>query len=148
VEQEIRSCAAPDGVRRAWAKHGKGPVWRHWLEGLGERHTLVRYDERESGLSDRETKELSLERWVTDLETVVDAAGLDRFTLLGISQGAASAIAYAVFNVTRVLFPWLAVPRRGTAGWVIGGVPSDQRVMPARATVALKRPDASRWELV
>jgi hypothetical protein len=81
VEQEIRFCTAPDGVRLAWAKHGKGPpivkaanwlmhleydwespVWRHWLQGLGERHTLVRYDERGCSLSDRETKELSLER--------------------------------------------------------------------------------------
>ena len=121
VEQEIRFCAASDGVRLAWAKHGKGPpivkaanwlthleydwespVWRHWLEGLGERHTLIRYDERGCGLSDRETKELSLERWVADLETVVDAAGLDRFVLLGISQGAATAIGYAVRHPDRV----------------------------------------------
>ncbi len=121
IEQEIRFCAAPDGVRLAWAKSGKGPtivkaanwlthleydwdspVWRHWLEGLSERHTLIRYDERGCGLSDRETKELSLECWVADLETVVDAAGLNRFVLLGISQGAATAIAYAVRHPDRV----------------------------------------------
>jgi DNA-binding SARP family transcriptional activator/pimeloyl-ACP methyl ester carboxylesterase len=121
VGQEIRFCAASDGVRLAWARHGTGPpivkaanwlthlefdwespVWRHWLEGLGERHTLVRYDERGCGLSDREAKELSLDRWVADLETVVDAAGVDRFALLGISQGAATAIAYAVRHPERV----------------------------------------------
>jgi pimeloyl-ACP methyl ester carboxylesterase/DNA-binding CsgD family transcriptional regulator len=121
VEQEIRFCAAPDGVRLAWARHGTGPpiikaanwlthleydwespVWRHWLEGLAERHTLIRYDERGCGLSDRDTKELSLERWVADLETVVAAAGVDRFSLLGISQGAATAIAYAVRHPDRV----------------------------------------------
>jgi pimeloyl-ACP methyl ester carboxylesterase/DNA-binding CsgD family transcriptional regulator len=121
MEQEIRFCTAPDGVRLAWARHGRGPplvktanwlthlefdwespVWRHWLEGLGERHTLVRYDERGCGLSDREIGELSLEGWVADLETVVDAAGLDRFALMGISQGAATAIAYAVRHPERV----------------------------------------------
>jgi pimeloyl-ACP methyl ester carboxylesterase/DNA-binding CsgD family transcriptional regulator len=115
VDQEIRFCVAPDGVRLAWAQHGSGPpivkaanwlthlehdwespVWRHWLRGLAERHTLIRYDERGCGLSDRDPSELSLDRWVGDLETVVDAAGVGRFTLLGISQGAATAVAYAV----------------------------------------------------
>ena len=121
MDQEIRFCVAPDGVRLAWAKHGSGPpivkaanwlthlefdwespVWRHWLMGLGERHTLVRYDERGCGLSDREAKELSLEHWVADLETVADAANLERFALLGISQGAATAVAYAVQHPERV----------------------------------------------
>ena len=121
MEQEIRFCTAPDGVRLAWARHGRGPtlvkaanwlthleydgespVWRHWLEGLGERHTLIRYDERGCGLSDREVPALSLDRRVGDLESVVDAAGLDRFALLGTSQGAATAIAYAVRHPDRV----------------------------------------------
>jgi pimeloyl-ACP methyl ester carboxylesterase/DNA-binding CsgD family transcriptional regulator len=121
VEQEIRFCVAPDGVRLAWAKHGSGPpilkagnwlthleydwespVWRHWLEGFGERHTFVRYDERGCGLSDRDVDELSLDRWADDLGTVADAAGLDRFTVLGISQGAATAVAYAVRHPERV----------------------------------------------
>jgi pimeloyl-ACP methyl ester carboxylesterase/DNA-binding CsgD family transcriptional regulator len=121
VEQEIRFCVAPDGVRLAWAKHGAGPpivragtwlthlefdvgspVWRHWLEGLGERHTLVRYDERGCGLSDRDVEEFSLEHSVTDLEAVVDATGFERFTLLGISQGAAAAVAYAVRHPERI----------------------------------------------
>lgn len=121
MQQEIRFCVAPDGVRLAWAKHGSGPpivkagnwlthvefdwespVWRHWLEGLGEGHTFVRYDERGCGLSDREPEELSLECWVADLETVIDAAGVDRFVLLGISQGAATAIAYTVRHPERV----------------------------------------------
>jgi pimeloyl-ACP methyl ester carboxylesterase len=119
--RRIRFCTAPDGVRLAWAKHGSGPaivkaanrlthlefdwespVWHHWLEGLGDRHTLVRYDERGCGLSDRDTKALSLDRWVADLETVVDTADLNRFVLLGISQGAATAIAYAVRHPDRV----------------------------------------------
>src|SRR3954467_12900568 len=99
MQQEIRFCTASDGARLAWARHGAGPtivktsnwlthleyhwespVGRHWLVGLGERNTLIRYDDRGCGLSDRDPAELSLDRWVSDLETVVDAAGLDRFT--------------------------------------------------------------------
>jgi pimeloyl-ACP methyl ester carboxylesterase/DNA-binding CsgD family transcriptional regulator len=121
VEQQIRFCAASDGVRLAYAVHGSGspivraatwlthldfdwesPVWRHWLEGLGEAHTVIRYDERGSGLSDREVGDLSVDTWVADLETVVDAAGLERFALLGVSQGAAIALAYAVRHPERL----------------------------------------------
>jgi len=121
VNQEVRFCTARDGVSLAYAIHGSGPpivrvatwlahldfdwaspIWRHWLEELGQRHTLVRYDERGCGLSDSAAGELSVETWVGDLETVVDAAGLDRFTLLGISQGAAIAVAYAVEHPERV----------------------------------------------
>ena len=121
MQQQIRFCVAPDGVRLAWAKHGNGPpvvkagnwlthlefdwespIWRHWLDGLGQGRTFVRYDERGCGLSDRDPKDLSLDRFVMDLETVVDAAGLGRFVLLGISQGAATAVAYAVRHPERV----------------------------------------------
>jgi len=57
---------------------------------------LVRYDERGCGLTDREVADLSFARWVEDLEAVVEAAGIDEpFTLLGVSQGAATALAYA-----------------------------------------------------
>jgi pimeloyl-ACP methyl ester carboxylesterase len=80
----------------------ESPVWRHWLHELSRDHTLVRYDERGSGLSDRDASDLSFESWVRDLETVVDAAGLDRFPLLGVSQGSAVAIAYAVRHPERV----------------------------------------------
>src|SRR5438552_2348889 len=112
VGQQIRFCTAPDGARLAYAVHGSGPpivrvatwlthlefdwespVWRHWLEGLGAGHSVVRYDERGCGLSDREVGELSVDAWVGDLEAIVGAAGLDRFALLGVSQGAAIALA-------------------------------------------------------
>ena len=71
-------------------------VWRHWLRELSHRHRLIRYDERGCGLSDWDVPDFSLEAWVRDLETVVDAAGLDRFPLLGISQGGPVAVTYAV----------------------------------------------------
>jgi len=120
-EQEIRFCTADDGVRLAYSTMGSGPplvkaanwlshldydretvVWRHWLRELSRRHRLVRYDERGCGLSDWEVPELSFDAWVRDLEAVVDAAGLDRFPLLGISQGGPVAIAYTVRNPERV----------------------------------------------
>jgi pimeloyl-ACP methyl ester carboxylesterase len=72
------------------------------LEGLARNHTLVRYDARGNGLSDWDVDELSLEAWVGDLETVVDAAGIERFPLLGISQGCAISIAYAVRHPERL----------------------------------------------
>ena len=101
--------SGPPLVKTAnWMTHiehdWESPVWRHWLNGLGAHHTLIRYDERGCGLSDREVGEdaFSFERWLSDLETVVDAAGVDRFALIGISQGAALAVAYAVEHPDRV----------------------------------------------
>ena len=122
VAQKIRFVQAADGVRLAYAETGQGPqvlvkaatwlshlevdgnspVWRHLLDGLSERRRFVRYDERGCGLSDWQVPELSFESWVRDLETVVDAVQASRFALLGISQGAAVAIAYAVRHPERV----------------------------------------------
>jgi pimeloyl-ACP methyl ester carboxylesterase/DNA-binding XRE family transcriptional regulator len=120
-EQQVRFCTTPDGARIAYATVGTGPVlvkaanwlshleydwnspvWRHWLAGLSERHTLVRYDERGCGLSDWDVDTFSLDAWVSDLETVVDTLGLERFPLLGISQGGSVAITYAVRHPERV----------------------------------------------
>jgi pimeloyl-ACP methyl ester carboxylesterase/DNA-binding CsgD family transcriptional regulator len=122
LHQEIRFARADDGVRLAWARSGSGlpvllkaatwlshlevdwdsPVWRHLLLGLSARGSFVRYDERGCGLSDWLVPELSFDSWVRDLETVAEAAGAERFALLGISQGAAVAIAYAVRHPERV----------------------------------------------
>ncbi|HSE71772.1 MAG TPA: alpha/beta fold hydrolase [Nocardioidaceae bacterium] len=121
LEQQIRFCRTRDGVTLAYATSGTGPplvkaanwlthidhdwrspVWRHWLLELSRRHRLVRYDERGCGLSDWDVESADFESWVTDLETVVDEAGLDRFPLLGISQGAAVAVVYAARHPGRV----------------------------------------------
>lgn len=80
----------------------ESPVWAHWLGELARHHTLVRYDERGSGLSDWEVGDFAMDGWVSDLEAVADAAGLDRFALLGLSQGAAVAVAYAARHPERV----------------------------------------------
>jgi pimeloyl-ACP methyl ester carboxylesterase/DNA-binding CsgD family transcriptional regulator len=121
VKQQVRFCTAAGGVRLAYAVHGNGlplvrvgtwlshleldwesPVWRHWLKRLGERHTVIRYDERGCGLSDAYIGDPSVDVWVGDLETVIDAVGLERFALLGVSQGAAIAVAYAARHPDRV----------------------------------------------
>jgi class 3 adenylate cyclase/pimeloyl-ACP methyl ester carboxylesterase len=119
--QEIKYCRTPDGVRLAYAISGNGPplvksanwmnhleydwespVWRHVFRGLSNDHTLIRYDARGNGMSDWDADELSLDAWVGDLETVVDAARVERFPLIGISQGCAVAVSYAVRHPERV----------------------------------------------
>ena len=77
-------------------------MWRHWIEALSRNHRFLRYDERGTGLSDWDVFDISFDAFVRDLETVVDAAGLDRFPLLGVSQGCAISIAYAVKHPERV----------------------------------------------
>ena len=95
------------------------PIWRPWLTDLGEHFTVIRYDDRGSGLSDRHPADISFERWVEDLDAVVEGAGLAGFDLLGMSQAGAVAVAYAARNPSRVkhLFLYGAYPagarRRG-----------------------------------
>jgi pimeloyl-ACP methyl ester carboxylesterase/DNA-binding CsgD family transcriptional regulator len=122
LEHETRFCTAPDGVRLAYAIDGKGsplvkagnwmthldydrrsPVWRHWVRELSRGHALIRYDERGCGLSDRMFDTTpTLDTYVRDLVAVVDAAGLERFVLFGVSGGGPTAIEYAVRNPGRV----------------------------------------------
>ena len=121
AKQQIKFASGHDGVRLAWAASGSGPplikaatwlshleydwdspVWSHLLRDLSRQCTFVRYDERGCGLSDWAVDDLSFESWVRDLETVADANGAERFALLGISQGAPIAIAYAVRHPERV----------------------------------------------
>jgi pimeloyl-ACP methyl ester carboxylesterase len=78
------------------------PIWRHLLDELARDHTLVRFDQRGNGLSDWDVESISLDAFVSDLETVVDALKLERFPLLGVSQGCAISVAYAVRHPERV----------------------------------------------
>lgn len=119
--QVIRFCTSADGTRIAYATVGSGPVllkaanwmshldlewstpvWSHWLHGLARDRRLVRYDERGCGLSEWDVGAFRFDDWVDDLAAVVDAAGLERFPLLGVSQGGAVAVAYAVRYPERV----------------------------------------------
>jgi pimeloyl-ACP methyl ester carboxylesterase len=78
------------------------PIWRHLYRELSRDHSLIRYDARGNGLSDRNVEDVSFETFVSDLEAVVDTSGVERFALLGISQGCAVSIAYAVRHPERV----------------------------------------------
>lgn len=122
ARQSIRFTTASDGARLAWAEAGQGPVvvkaanwlthleyewespvWKHWLQFFTEHFRFVRYDERGCGLSDWQLGELTIESWTDDLERVIDAAKpAEPFTLLGLSQGAASCIAYSIRHPERV----------------------------------------------
>jgi DNA-binding SARP family transcriptional activator/pimeloyl-ACP methyl ester carboxylesterase len=154
-KQDIRFCTTADGVRIAFASAGNGPplikcanwlnhlefdwqspVWRHLLRELCSTFRLIRYDERGNGLSDWKVDDFSLEALVRDLESVVDAAGLDRFPLLGISQGCAVAIAYAVRHPERVT---RMVLHGGYAkGWRARGNPSEIAKREAMQTLVLE----------
>ena len=115
MEQDVRFCTAPDGVNLAYATSGdgpplvrvanwlthldldwKGPIWSHWFREFSKENTLVRFDLRGSGLSDRKAEKQSVEVWRQDLETIIEDIGIDRFPLLGFCQGGAIALSYAV----------------------------------------------------
>lgn len=122
MRQSIRLVRAPDGVTIAWAAVGEGPalvkaanwlthlefdwdspIWRHWTRFFGDHFSFIRYDERGCGLSDSDVEDVSAQRWIEDLETVVEAAEpAEPFMLLGVSQGAAAAISFAADYPERV----------------------------------------------
>jgi pimeloyl-ACP methyl ester carboxylesterase len=154
MKQETRFCTTPDNVRIAYAITGKGPpivkaanylshldfdwqspVWRHFLDTLSTDSTLIRYDERGCGLSDWDPLDFSFDAWVRDLETVVEAAGVDRFPLLGISQGGAVAIEYAVRHPEKVTH--LIVYGGYARGWGKRG--SEKIVEERRASMTLTK---------
>ena len=119
--QDIRFCRSADGVGIAYAVHGSGPpllvdacwlshlqfdwqspVWRHYLDELGKIATVIRFDERGHGLSDRGVSDHSLELRIADLEAVADHAGLDRFAMLAMAQGGPVSVEYAVRHPDRL----------------------------------------------
>jgi pimeloyl-ACP methyl ester carboxylesterase len=121
VEQQIRFTTTTDGVSLAYATLGDGPCivrvlghfthlevewgWpdlRRFWECLAGQHTVVRYDGRGMGLSDRYEGEFTEETRQRDLEAVVDALGDRQVVLLGISEGGWTAAQYAVAHPDRV----------------------------------------------
>lgn len=154
ARQTVRFCRSADGVGIAYAVHGSGPplvldacwvshlefdwespIWRHYLEALGRIATVVRFDERGHGLSDRDVDDFSLERRIDDLAAVVDHAGLDRFALMAMAQGGPVALHYMARNQGRVT-------RLVAAGTLAGGThgrPTDDDVALENAFEALIR---------
>jgi len=135
-------CAGPDGARLAYAVSGDGfplvktptwmthleydwtsPVYGHWLREGSRSNRLVRADMRGFGLSEWDPPKFDFETLVGDLEAVVDAAGVDHFDLLGISHGAATAIAYAARHPKRVRK--LVLVNSFAAGWRVRADPEE-----------------------
>jgi pimeloyl-ACP methyl ester carboxylesterase/DNA-binding CsgD family transcriptional regulator len=121
MKQDIRFCAAPDGVKLAYAVSGEGSplvmsatwlthldhqwqslAWRPWLDAFSREHKLLRYDARGCGLSDRDAGDLSFENWIRDFECVIDAAAFRKFDLLATCWGGPVAIEYAARHPKRV----------------------------------------------
>lgn len=152
TEMVVRDCTTRDGVRVAYAMTGSGPpmvraahwmshlrfdtqspVWRHWIRELSARSTLIRYDERGNGMSQWNVEDLSFEAMVADLESIVDAAGYDKIVLLGVSQGCAISVAYAVRHPERVR--GLVLYGGYVKGWRARGDPEEIRLREAMATL-------------
>jgi pimeloyl-ACP methyl ester carboxylesterase len=137
IHQTIGFCKASDGVKIAYATVGSGPplvkaanwlnhleldwdspIWGDTFRALAREHTFIRYDERGNGMSDWDAPEISFDAFVEDLESVVDHLRLKRFPLLGLSQGCAVSIDYAVRHPQRVSA--LILVSGYAAGWRIG----------------------------
>lgn len=140
ARQKIQFCKTETGVSLAYASVGSGPplvkaanwlthleldwsapIWSPLYRELAQDFTFIRYDERGNGLSDWNVDELSQEIFVKDLECVVDHLGLETFPLLGISQGAAVSIEYAIRHPERVskLILFGGYPK----GWKVDATP-------------------------
>src|SRR5215831_13822523 len=140
--QKIRSFLTQDGVNIAYSQCGAGPplvkaanwlnhlefewqspIWAHWVTELTRHHTLYRYDERGNGLSDWNINDFSFEAWVRDFEQLIDTIHLDRFVLLGISQGGAVAVSYAARHPERV--SKLILYGSFSRGWMVRNIPNE-----------------------
>jgi len=121
MKQNVRFCTTPDGVRIAYAIAGSGPpllmpaswlshlehqwkslVWKPWLDALTQTNTLIRYDSRGCGLSDRDCRSLSFDGWMRDITAVANAAGFAQFDILAVCWGSPIAIEYTANNPERV----------------------------------------------
>lgn len=137
LAQDIRFCRAADGANLAYASVGEGPpvlktsnwlghleldwtspLWHDLLLAIARNHRLVRYDHRGTGLSDWKVETITFESWVDDVEAVVSASGLDRFAIFGVSQGAATALAYAARHPEKVAR--LVIMGGFAKGWNVG----------------------------
>ena len=140
--QEIRSFVTKDGVNIAYSRCGDGPplvktanwlnhlefewqspIWAHWVTELIRHHTLFRYDERGNGLSDWNIQDFSFQAWVRDFEQLIETIQLDRFALLGISQGGAVAVSYAARHPERV--SKLVLYGAFSRGWMLRNMPEE-----------------------
>ena len=140
--QRINSFVTQDGVNIAYSQCGSGPplvkaanwlnhlefewrspIWAHWVTEFTRHHTLYRYDERGNGLSDWNIADFSFQAWVRDFAQLIDTIQLERFPILGISQGGAVALSYAARHPQRV--SKLILCGAFARGWMFRGIPGE-----------------------
>jgi class 3 adenylate cyclase/pimeloyl-ACP methyl ester carboxylesterase len=121
LKQRVQFTTSADGTHIAWASVGEGlpilkaphwlnhieyewgsPVWGAFLTEIARNYRLIRFDQRGNGLSDWEPPRIDHDSMLEDMEEVADAAGLNRFVIFGMSQGASTAVRYAVKHPDRV----------------------------------------------
>lgn len=91
-----------------WVSHleldAQSPIFRRFWEDIADGYTLVRYDRLGVGMSDREITDtdLTIDREIATLRTLLDELELDRVSLLGGSSGSCTAIAFAAAFPERV----------------------------------------------
>ena len=138
MEPRIQYAKTSDGVSIAYSSLGEGtalvympyvpvfshlqmewqiPEMRRWFEGLAAATTLVRYDARGMGLSDRDVTDFSANGMIADMEAVVNRLGLERFALYAHANSGPIAVTYAATKPERVshLIMW-ATSARGSEG--------------------------------
>ena len=134
MEPEFRFCTSADGTRLGYAIYGSGPPLlyannmvasvdemftlpeaRSFLDALAAWCTLVIFDERGAGASDREIDDLSPEAEATDIGAVADAAGLREFTLFAMVQ-TEPCVRYAIQHPERVQGLVIWFPLLGVGG--------------------------------
>jgi pimeloyl-ACP methyl ester carboxylesterase/AraC-like DNA-binding protein len=132
----IHTCSSADGMQIAYATCGEGfplvkapnavthleldrsnPIYGHWIGELSRSNRLIRFDMRGFGMSQWDPPEFSLDSHVADLAAVVEASGIEKCDLIGLTHGAAVAIAYAARNPHRVRK--LVLLNAFAAGWAI-----------------------------
>lgn len=118
----IQYAMTSDGVNIAYATIGTGhpllvlpilplshlqvewqmPGMREFLESLASHHTVIRYDARGLGLSDRDPADRSLDAHILDIEAVVGKLRLERLAVFGASYSGPLGIRYAARHPEKV----------------------------------------------
>src|SRR5690242_9587451 len=119
-------------LRMEW----QNPLLHRVFEQLAQELTLVHYDGRGTGHSQRDVTDVSLEAMVCDLEAVIGRTGLAQVSLLGQYNSCPHAIAYAARH-----------PERVSRMVLFGGSARGWTAMSARQTQAMLSLIEQDWDL-